>query len=335
MTARASIRGKALLAVAVCVVLASLLPRTAHAWGFLAHHEITVAANYRNVAPYASLPDYVESWQVQGPLHGSIIACFDVTPRYCWSHGVQAAGDNLLGFVISIPVDPVRPEDGRWPGKTMWCLAKDKLSGRAESETRVMQLVAKGFRAHNAADSIVHWDYFAASEGLALPGAYQWAIGHSVKEVWADYVVYSGTWPPKEYGRIPFTPEGTLEPHSAFSVGGQVWPDMQGGALTQVIANTMHLAQKVYRKNRRATSALANEGDSEGDPPLDPQSCADIKARLLQKRAEWLSVLADYTRDRWNVVSTVAAANFWSLSTLEDKFYRSVSAVEEAVGGLG
>lgn len=161
--------------VVLCgVVISTMVVQPAYAWWPIAHYEITKEAVGTDIATYAQLPDYVNSWQ-WFQWEGYDYEWFDITFGFCWSHGVQDAGETVpMPPIPGVAVKPTYPdpEDGRYPSPAMWELAQRKLKDLPPSIEAEMLKVAKGFRAHNAADRLVHFTYFGGPEtGDSIPSA--------------------------------------------------------------------------------------------------------------------------------------------------------------------
>jgi len=194
---------RSMRAIALVVVLC-LIHGDVFAWCPIAHYLIARAAakkkgihnpHYR-VEHYANLPDYEESkkWNfADGDMLG---IGKQVTRKFCWSHAVLDVSGTLpfpIGAKLVAPGKPSYPDDGRYPGPLMAELLRRVLDlrGIAEGSERHWDLMntVNGFRAHNAADRQVHFEWF---EGATRDRSYEdrteaWVAHHGLKEVWADY----------------------------------------------------------------------------------------------------------------------------------------------------
>lgn len=270
-------RKKSLFVVVLCIMLTVCVGRT-RAWGPIAHYYIAQEASKEDMPEhaedYASLPDYRDSkyfWLV--PPAGI------VTEQWCWSHAVQATGYFGSGAAL-YPKKPSYPGDGRYPGEVMKVLVTEKLdlSNVTDATIKDLQNTINGFRAHNAADSKVHFEFFHAADpdsdltdvsasegGDNGESSYDqpmlaWKEHHGLKEVWADYeVLIRKRFDSKEDDA--FDENGMIN-HEGFHI------PFEGNS------KLMSLAQKVYRKNRRSTKTTEThwfdgESYSEIDGALD------------------------------------------------------------------
>jgi len=118
------------------------------AWWPIAHYVIAKNAGYTDLAPYAQLPDYVDSYRISlNPLEwGGFL-----NDQFLWGHALQSHGS-----VEWVPLQPTYPDDGRYPEQIMWNLVQKKLKGLTAADKTEMERVAKGWLIHNAADRLVH-----------------------------------------------------------------------------------------------------------------------------------------------------------------------------------
>lgn len=157
-------------------------------WGFV-HYRVAkeIADTVGGVDPnYSMGPDTFPSYERY------FLIIHEITPEFLWSHATLATDLDV------VPDAPQYPHDGRYPGRVMYDLLTNKLrpssiaalQGPAAYEQNPME-TAKGFVVHNAADNIVHWDYFLGGNSPAgCPGiAYLWETNHLFKEEWASYIV--------------------------------------------------------------------------------------------------------------------------------------------------
>ena len=184
----------------------SLLMKYAFGWCPIAHYLIArEAAKQKGIRDkdhplehYANLPDYEPSKElsvVQGVGQ-------KVTDYFCWSHGVIDKGLHRTSLIIVLPKVPEYADDGRYPGPVMKSLITEKLDlrGIAFKGDRHWDLMntVNGFRVHNAADRVVHFEFFKGAEEDYLMDddlkKEAWIIHHGLKEVYADYLLL------EEYG---------------------------------------------------------------------------------------------------------------------------------------
>ena len=270
-------------------------------------------------------------------------------------------------FYIAVPNVPMYPNDGRYPGTKMWNLVRRKmlLTGYSAQDIHVMELAAKGFRAHNAADGgfvdaespdgpgKAHFDFFLGGSINA------WSIEHRVKEKWADYMVFI-------YNRyhgdtsMAFVPDpldpshpGALDllhikqggvkivdPEAEYAAGipvvGNNWPQ-QDNLLPAV--TLMSLEQKAFRKNRRSMHLSVAVEKLEVQPP------AEICAQYIDNcviPCSHSSVSGSYTWDStWDgfyyccLVATDPAYQWPSVEELmTDRFPKTASVISEWVNAL-
>jgi len=90
------------------------------------------------------------------------------------------------------PAPPIYPHDGRYPGPAMYELATQKVNFTFPTDQQAAVDTAIGSVMHNAADNIVHFDYFLGGDGNFLGynnAVNMWARNHCTKEEWASYVL--------------------------------------------------------------------------------------------------------------------------------------------------
>jgi len=254
------------------------------------------------VANYANLPDYVDSSDSYW------VVAKRIGYYFIWSHAVIYLGNN--GFV---PKVPEFPDDERYPGLVMQQLLKYKLSKKTiGGDLKEMQDTVNGFRAHNTADSIVHWGYFRGGTKD------EWIVHHGLKECLAEYNilrVYG-------YGGDPdltkmFSDDGNLNTSTlSGSFISDAGPGFEGNA------KLMHLAQKVYRKNRR----VMRKGKT---TTFDVQTVSEIKECLENQNKNPFNIHA--WSDAWAGLVLVHPIGFtayeWNSATnsYDSTFYISVN----------
>jgi hypothetical protein len=230
--------------VAACVLMAAA-PRPAEAWGPIAHWIIAELAGQN--PRYANLPDAWSSTTYQ----------VLVSDEFAWSHAAIDLGQMSDGS----PSVPYYPDDGRYPGYTMYALMARKLGTALPRGYDT----AKGFMCHNWADRAVHFDYFVGSS------IEKWIQDHQFKEAWAEYVLFA-----KYKGGISFDPTGRMGDDSPIFrpvVPGYIQPDKVFVLGAEGNPQLIQLAQKVYRKNGRSVDS--------SDQRFSVHSVADIAEAIL------------------------------------------------------
>ena len=258
-------QNKIIIFVIICITF--IVQVQLYAWWPIAHYVIAKKVAQKkglpeSVADYANLPDYVDSSEPYW------VVARRVGYYFIWSHGVIDNGNNYL-----VPKKPSYPEpdDARYPGIVMRELLKYKLKpGKiSKKELLDMQNTVNGFRIHNAADRVVHWDFFLGGT------AEKWVVHHGLKEGLADYNIllnygYGGG----DYNKM-FTKKGYINLKNLnTSVIPKSGPGFKGNA------KLMHFAQKVYRKNRR----VMRRGKK---TVFDVQSVSKIKKCLKDQNVNW------------------------------------------------
>lgn len=285
-----------LLFLVICLMVTELF-----GWCPIAHYLIARAAAHQKgiwnpdhrVEHYANLPDYEESKQMSY-IDGVTLAIGQkVTKPFCWSHAVHDNGILNVGRIyvflppappifvkLVAPTKPTYPDDGRYPGAVMKELLTRKLDLRniAHNSDKhwILKNTVNGFRAHNAADRQVHFGFF---EGATKDRSWAdrkdaWIAHHGLKEVWADYsllLLYGFS-----DGQLHFNDNGMIDTDS-----GEFILYKYNGVYSRINhlgfkgnAPLMHMAQLVYRKNRRALKADNECGKYE------VQSVDEIKKKL-------------------------------------------------------
>jgi len=277
--------------VTVTVTVLSLLTATTDAfgWGAIAHYLVAKqageekGADYRNstdkVEDYASLPDYVSSREVAW-----LIPIVLVTSKeFRWSHAVIDQGTVAnVPILVYVPKKPAYadPDDGRWPGSVMAGICK-KLDTTGMSPEKKWELLntINGFRAHNAADTLVHFEYFDGATEARSPQERgdAWVIHHGLKEVWADFVLLRNA----SGGTITWNPNGSITPPTGMSI------TLKGNAML------MQLAQKAQRKNRNHDRI----GGLFGDVEFQVQTVAKITEQITKKNND--DFVGFFSKTRW------------------------------------
>ena len=278
--------------------------RPASAWSPIVHY-LTVREAQKldpSIPPglerYANLPDY----------HDPVNKVFwlrdwnfiENSQEFCWSHGLLSS--NTSWQAVHLDYQPDRGE----PGLVMMELVKNKIRPDRFSNSTIRVAVANtinGFRAHNAADNVVHFTFFAQDT------VENWLIHHGFKEIYAEYFMleqkaFSGA------RTNMFTASGAIN-QSAFDTTLMVKEDTVDGIpfltaapdQTKMTAKLMCLAQQVYRKNRQVWQP-------EYKALFEPASVSDIVAQLNKahddlnvkdgtpywNRSNWASWTIPYTK---------------------------------------
>lgn len=278
--------------ITVAVTVLSLLASTTDAfgWGAIAHFLVAKQAgegkgtDYRNstdkVEDYASLPDYVSSREIAW-----LIPIVLVTSKeFRWSHAVIDQGTVAnVPILTYVPKKPAYadPDDGRWPGKIMAGICK-KLDTTGMTDAKKWELLntINGFRAHNAADTLVHFEYFDGATEARSPQERgdAWTIHHGLKEVWADFVLlrnqYTG-------GVITWIDDKNIDPPTGMSI------TLKGNAML------MQLAQKAQRKNRNHDRI----GGLFGNVEFQVQTVDKIAEQITKKNDD--DLVGFFNKTRW------------------------------------
>jgi hypothetical protein len=322
----------------------SLAVLAAGGWGPIAHYEATKAAlgepvgalpplyteSYaQEIAKLAQTPDYVTSYQLV-PHWNDLI---DVSPYFCWSHAVQDAGDVIVPGGPDIPLCPEYARDGRYPGPVMWVLLqKVGISVLGATDYTIMEKAVRGFRAHNAADYAVHFDFFPGPLSGDPDPQGTW-YDHKWMEEWADIYIYIQL----RFGGLEefaFLRDGSLSTNTRY-VNGEIIPDGEyssgvptWGSPTEPfgpVARIMRMGQLAHRKNRRSWE----KSDAVGK--LAVQSVAEIQDAYFNNVViNCTSIASTYTRDHWNWL----AGRGYGPGSLTSEFEQAKWYVREWVAAL-
>ena len=231
------------------------------------------------LARYASLPDYIDSKEGS---QWNYIPCSgpgkQISEYFCWSHGAQEQGVVNSTLSIDCPLEALYPDDGRYPGPIM----KELLINNMPTFTITDNIknTINGFRAHNAADRVVHFEYFrGATAGMTdQQESDAWIVHHGLKEVWADFVII------KEKVFIDktmyFTADGQINynidkwDETIIPIDNNI-PNLGFGGDIES-ARLMNLAQRVFIKNHRSIGKRGR--DFIAQSVSDIQSLINIKA---------------------------------------------------------
>ncbi len=257
-----------------------------HARGPIAHYIITKEAlgtNGAEVAPYSNLPDV---WPSQtGPL-----AWLDTGIYFRWSHGVIDNGHyNVYLGLAWLPKKPTFPDDGRYPGEVMKDLIAHKFDNANGKwgNLDVLRKVQRGFRAHNAADRVVHWEFFLGATDAMTNSEKQdaWTVHHGLKETWAEYIILA-----QQYlGQvITFQDTGSIAPPQTCQSLGI--PNLNTNAI--YMAKLLRTAQGAYRKNR----TIHCVADGSEDYDFVPQAASEIATIIQDFNAE---LLGHFNKSHW------------------------------------
>jgi len=191
-----------------------------------------------------------------------------------------------------------------------------------------MENTAKGFVAHNAADRNVHFDYFfgATSDMNLGTAALTWYRHHKQKEKWADYWVYIRMHFNGDVDAA-FDSNGKLNLVAEYSGGVPVAPP--SASMSQI----MHLAQKVYRKNRRFTEEDKNYYI------LKVQTTDEIYEKVnntIVKKVTADALRSGFTREEFDNLQIIANDEGWSpIDLLQGESSRFGVAVQNVKDWLG
>ena len=249
-------------------------PPDSRAWGPIAHYLITRHNHGEAIARYANLPDAWESRTE--PDYGLTV---DITPYFCWSHGVRNTGViDLPNSMIEVPRKPVyHPAFPAYePGAVMVALLNGKVNlaqrwtdyNPPDDGPTIASHLANaslGFALHNEEDSPVHWDYFLGATGNEASNSEsqdKWSIHHGLKEAWADYVLLATqVFHKRELERTDFDLKGHIVLPSGYSPSMLAidWRDEHNcydNYLVESLAWLLRLAQAAYNKNRTSRSTI-------------------------------------------------------------------------------
>jgi len=303
----------------VVAIVASLsIASTASAWWGFGHYRVAIEIRSLRsdlgVNPaYAMVPDAFPSenpatfFTVKAPLGISV--------PFTWAHAVQRVDGELPP-----PSVPTYPNDGRFPGPVMYHIATQKMAFESDPIGRMSATnTAIGAVVHNAADNVVHWDYFRGDGGILGPN--MWLRNHCTKEEWASYVLLmlldGGVQTTTDPGMdgILGTDDDLLEyitPEELNKVfdptsGLVMWQTIYGGdpRFTELVAaqgaigylfdrTILHMGMKAHRKNRRGSDL---GGNSEFEVMTVTQIEDSILAVIFEK--ELHLELLKMTRTRW------------------------------------
>ena len=191
-------------------------------WNYLVHYSIGRELGYTHeLSGKMNLPDCWENRTF----------FFYITDAFCWSHGVQRR--DSINF-NPIPLIPIYPDDGRYPGRCMIEAVKKMNNVSADVHETII-----GFRGHNAMDRIVHWSYFEGATSTS--DSWKWPL-HTQKEEWADFTILI------LFDKITFSSKsGKIKKFWSIDVSGdpnQIIVPLSGNA------RIIQIAQKIARKNR-------------------------------------------------------------------------------------
>lgn len=282
----------------VVLSLVSTLPMcSAKAWGPLAHY----ASSVFELRPAQNLPDLWLSRQSPSSPGGTLVVGQEVSEYFGWSHACHREGLVLVpvAYTISIvswelvwlagiayPEEPTyTPEGIETPGGDMKEIITSKLaSGKySTDELALMKRTARGFAGHNAADHVVHFEYF---DGGTID---KWIVEHQLKEQWAELVIFTqlgGYW---EDG-------APVAPYSLGATGH---------------AGLINLAQKVFRKNRQTIDNQYNPRET-----IVVETSATIATRISSQNADLQDIYnanGKYQEVFWTTYQQTAASRGWPI----------------------
>jgi len=258
-----------LVSVSIVLFLVAMAGSVAYAWPGLSHILITEEADYPELKFYANLPDTYPSRQEGWEL-------FMPSNYFSWTHIRLTVRD------WGAPIEGV--ED---PAYDMWILATKKLEGLSGQELDVARKTALGWRAHMAADRIVHWDYFNAPEWWQNPLI--WVTQHLLKEEEVDILVYvdkvcGGDL--EEAFNVEFDEVGNWVGGNGRVKRGYAvqWPGHWG---------LVSLAQRVYLKNQR-------KSDETEDETIWPETAGTIGGRAATRESELQDAINGWGFGDWD-----------------------------------
>lgn len=292
-----------LLPIVIVLLLSAVLP--ARGWYVIGHYLSALeASKLRSDVPsgierYANLPDYHDNKQFVW-----YVVKFINTPQFCWSHGLVSSG-SYGGITLT------NANDGREPGAVMAELLRSKISTNVFADEGT-KLAAKntinGFLAHNAADAIVHFNFYPQSSTT------NWIVHHGFKEIYAEYLLlkekaFSGDGAAMfdNYGcvnRLHFAAESLLNTTDT-ALGIPYLTDSPRE--TDMTARMMCLSQRVLQKNR----GLWREGWA-----VNSTYVADDVARItkdLNKAEALQNYFADWTSEGVYVTGTYWQRAPWAV----------------------
>ena len=245
------------VAVATAVVVPS-----AYGWPGICHILITEDAGYPELRFYANLPDTYPSTQAwwKGGLPSNYFG---------WTH-IRLTVSDWPGW--GTPVEGV--ED---PAYDMWVPTTKKLRDLSPTEEQECRRTALGWRAHMAADRVVHFSYFPGGT-LA-----NW-ISHAVMEAEAGVLTYVDRICDRDLERafnIDLDDQGNWVSGDG-SVREGYEPEWLGNW------RLVSLAQRVYLKNQRKTAETE-------DKTIWPETSQVVSERAAERLAEF-----EGTVSQWN-----------------------------------
>ncbi len=280
-------------------------------WSELSHiiinyHAGAIETNAAGVIEaYGELPDL---WSSREEREGFLR--FRITDVFTWSHNViRVEGDDG-----GIPKEPDYRHPDHEPGINMLALRRHKLESEMENPSTNARKTARAFSTHNAADGIVHFEFF---KGGGLTGT-RW-IQHALTERWADYVLYvrkldDTAW----WQRTQFPPQ--------VNVGYEV---------DDIDIDLIRLSQMVNRKNR-----LSIAKDKCGyQNHIEVMTSGDIELAINDIRDKRQEEIDGMTWIKYQAIRrAIGGASQWTaivemiwIHQLENKFDESVQAVQAAI----
>jgi len=261
------------------------------------------------IEAYGELPDMWSSRENRDEF-----LSFRITDAFTWSHNViRAEGDDG-----GIPKKPEYRDPAHEPGLNMLGLRRFKLESEMENPSTKAWETARAFSTHNAADEVVHFDYFLADDYKGTG----W-LQHGAKERWADYILYvrkldDSAW----WQRAQFPPK--------VDVGYN--PD-------DIDIDLIRLSQMINRKNR-----LSIAKDKCGFPEehhievLRRQAIINAINATAQRRQEYIDGMRWWKyqgirRGLGGITQWSLRERFWGDDCLVGMFNQSVQAVETVITG--
>lgn len=287
-------------AVVMAIVIMGIGLRSACAWNPVIHY-LTAEEVKVGLGKYANLPDYHDNKGAPIFIFAGSLLKLKNTPEFCWSHGVISS--NIAPTLITntrLWLD-YQPDNGE-PGSVMAELVKNKICTNRfltlENRTAVAGTI-NGFRAHNAADRVVHFNFFIQDSQE------NWVVHHGWKEIYAEYLMLRIN----AFGNntdLMFTSTGGNINRGAFATNSLLYPSETLDGIpfltasddeTKMTAKLMCLAQQVYQKNRQIWNRDLTLG------PFGAATVNTIKSDLLNAREEQnvKSGKTYWERDQWGI----------------------------------
>lgn len=281
----------------IVLFLTSLQSAFSLPWLGIAHYEITKAAgsDYYFYAKNSQIADYEPNMYL-GKFDWGVFVFGDIPKGFLWTHATQYCGyipvNAILFLEGRLPIAPAGyPDDGRYPGPDMLEFIEKKIKNPPEGDEKLICKDAfMGWVAHNAADRVVHYNYFLGYRpdldgDDVVDGAFIWLDHHKKKEQLSEYMIYFYLY----FGGTPtFSSDGKiiLVAEYASEHGTPCY-----SYIGETIAKYTILSQKVYRKNR-----YGRNKDS-SDVVTSIEKIKQLHTEEVSKQAKAIN---DFTEDDFN-----------------------------------